>query len=77
MTSYNYRKDTTDNGIGVIARPNEHFESLFRRFKRSVSKSGIIKEANQKRYYEKKCDKRKRKKAESIKRIQKERRKNG
>lgn len=70
MTSYNDRnKIISDNeGIGVVAGYNESFESLIKRFKRTISKNGNIKEVGQKRFFEKPSDKRKRKKAESIKR---------
>ena len=69
-----YKKENqflTSNGMGVSRKPDESFESLFRRFKRVISKSGIIKEINSKRYHEKDSDKRKRKKSESIKRHKK------
>ena len=70
MNSYNKNKDR-DNGIGVTAKPNERFDSLLKRFKRVVSKSGILKEVTRKRYYEKNSTKKKRKRAESINRTRK------
>jgi len=70
MTSFKekYKIISDSEGIGVVANYNESFESLIKRFKRTISKNGNIKELGQKRFYEKPSDKRKRKKAESIKR---------
>jgi len=75
MTSFKekYKTISDTEGIGVIAGYNEHFESLFKRFKKTISKNGNIKEVNQRRFYEKPSDKRKRKKAESIKRTRQKR----
>jgi len=73
MSLYKETKNviSDSHGIGVIKRRGESFESLCRRFKRVISKTGIIKELNQRKFYEKDCTKRKRKKAESIKRMEK------
>ena len=38
---------------GVIPTKNENFESLVRRFKKQVEKSGIIQEYRHREYYEK------------------------
>ena len=76
MTSFNKDKKivSDSHGIGVQAGYHEPFEILLKRFKRTISKNGNIKEINQRRYYEKPSDRKKRKKAESIKRSrQKER----
>ncbi len=50
------------------ARPGESFESLMRRFKRAVERSGILSELKEREYYEKPSDKRKRREAAAIKR---------
>ena len=52
----------------VTARPGESFESLMRRFKRAVERSGILSELKLKEYYEKPSQKNKRKQAAAIKR---------
>lgn len=70
MASYNTQIDNRI-GISVMSKSGESFESLMRRFKRSISKSGIMKDLQSKRYFEKPSQQRKRKKAESIKRSQK------
>ena len=73
MTLYKETKNviSDSHGIGVTKRNGESFESLCRRFKRIISKTGLIKEINERKFYEKKCTKKKRKKAESIKRMEK------
>ena len=48
---------------GVIAKNNESFESLLKRFTRRVQQSGILAEARHREYYEKPSVKRKRKEA--------------
>ena len=60
-----YRKEKA--GIGVRAIGHEDIESLIRRFKKKVSKSGIIKEARDKMYYEKPSNTKRRKKILAIK----------
>lgn len=61
----------------VVARPGESFESLMRRFKRAVERSGILSELKLKEYYEKPSQKRKRKQAAARKREQKRQEKVG
>ena len=76
MNSYKNTRTNTNTadgisdlkGIGVIAKRNESFDNLIKRFKRTVSKAGIIKEVQARRFYEKDSVKRNRKKSESIKR---------
>jgi small subunit ribosomal protein S21 len=51
---------------------NEHFESLFRRFKRAVEKDGIIQEVRNREHYEKPSSVRKRAKAAAKKRYQRQ-----
>jgi small subunit ribosomal protein S21 len=58
--------------VAVKARKGEDLESLIKRFKKKVSKAGITKEVRDKMYYEKPSDKRRRKKAQSIRNIKRE-----
>jgi small subunit ribosomal protein S21 len=60
------------NGICVVRRKDESFEDLLKRFRKKFSKSGIIKELRDRTYYEKPSAKKRRKKAQSIKGIEKE-----
>ena len=39
--------------IQVILKPNERVESLIKRFTKKVRKSGLFKELEEKRYYDK------------------------
>lgn len=48
---------------GVVAGKNENFESLLKRFNRTVQQSGILAEARRRAYFEKPSVKRKRKAA--------------
>jgi len=78
MASYNVKPMQDGKpGIAVVAKRGESFEGLMRRFKRSVSKNGIMKDVQAKRFFEKPCQRRKRKKAESIKRTNKKESENG
>ena len=47
----------------VVAKDNESFESLLKRFNRRVQQNGILAEARHREYYEKPSVKRKRKEA--------------
>jgi len=48
MASYNVKPINDGKpGIAVVAKRGESFEGLMRRFKRSVSKNGIMKMFNQ------------------------------
>jgi small subunit ribosomal protein S21 len=60
------------NGICVVRRENESDESLLKRFRKRFSKSGMIKEVRERMYFEKPSDKRRRKKAQQIRAIEKE-----
>ncbi|MDO8687590.1 MAG: 30S ribosomal protein S21 [Dehalococcoidales bacterium] len=48
---------------GVSAGKNENFESLLKRFNRTVQQAGILSEVRQRAYFEKPGAKRKRKEA--------------
>lgn len=52
----------------TVVRKNESIEDALRRFKRTVSKSGTIKEARKREYYEKPSVKRKKKSEAARKR---------
>lgn len=52
----------------VYAKPGESFESLYRRFKRVVERSGILSELKKYEYFEKPSVRRKRKQAAARKR---------
>jgi small subunit ribosomal protein S21 len=56
----------------VNARPNESFESLWRRFKRTTEREGILADLRKHEFFEKPSIKRKRKSAAAQKRARKE-----
>ena len=58
---------------GVIAKKNESFEKMFRRFKRAVEKADIVNELRRREFYEKPTAKRKRKRAAAVKRWERKR----
>ncbi len=47
----------------VVVSPTESFESLLKRFNRTVQQSGVLSELRRREYYEKPSVKRKRKEA--------------
>lgn len=53
-----------------LKHKNEKFDSLFRRFKRSVEKADVLKEVREREHYEKPSVKRKRARAAARKRAQ-------
>ena len=55
----------------VRIRESEHFDAALRRFKRECEKAGIFRELRRREYYEKPTEKRKRRKAAAIKRLEK------
>jgi len=56
-------------GIYVTLRQGEVGEALIRRFKKKVSKSGIIQECRRRMFYEKPSDTRRRKRREQQRRL--------
>ncbi len=60
------------NGICVVKRKDESDEDLIKRFRKKYSKSGISKEIKDRMYFEKPSDKKRRKKAQSIRMIKRE-----
>ena len=65
------------SGITVVLKDGEVPESLFKRFKKKVQRSGIEKEMYQKSFYEKPSVKKRRKHTENIRRIKREQSKLG
>ncbi len=59
-------------GICVVAKDGESFESLEKRFKKKVNKSGIEKEALLHMFYEKPSVRKRRKSAEARRRLRRE-----
>ncbi|PIE54836.1 MAG: 30S ribosomal protein S21 [Dethiosulfovibrio peptidovorans] len=51
----------------IVRRDNESLEDALRRFKRDVSKTGILREARQREHYEKPSEAKKRKRQELAK----------
>ena len=68
----NYYKPDEYNGICVVKRKGEGDEELIRRFRKKYSKSGLAKELRERMYFEKPSNKKRRKKAQSIRLIKKE-----
>lgn len=58
--------------VTVRRRKGESTESLFKRFRKKHSKSGLIREVKEKMYFEKPSDKRRRKRAQAIRALKKE-----
>ena len=59
-------------GICVVRRKGESDDELLKRFRKKYSKSGLAKELRDRMYYEKPSNKRRRKKMQSIRLIQRE-----
>jgi len=64
--------DLKEVGICVIARDKEDIESLIRRFKKKVNKSGILKDLRKKEYYDKPSMAKRKKSAEARKRLERD-----
>ena len=67
-----YYKPDEYIGICVVRRKGEDGEEFIKRFRKKYSKSGLAKELREKMYFEKPSDKKRRKKAQSIRLIKKE-----
>ena len=52
----------------VVRKENETIEDVLRRFKRDVSRTGVLREARKKEHYEKPSEARKRKRQELSRR---------
>jgi len=60
------------SGICVVKRPDESVEDLIKRFRKKFSKSGLVKELKERAYYEKPSVKKRRKRMQSIRLIERE-----
>ena len=67
-----YYKPDEYNGICVVKRKGEGDEDFIRRFRKKFSKSGLAKELRERMYFEKPSNKKRRKKAQSIRLLKKE-----
>ena len=72
---YKHYYSAEKTGICVVKRKTETNEELLKRFKKKFSKSGISKELKERMYFEKPGDKKRRKKAQSIRALQREEKK--
>ena len=61
-----------NSGICVVKREGESADNLIRRFRRKFSKSGMVKELRDRMFYEKPSDKKRRKKMQCIRNIERE-----
>jgi small subunit ribosomal protein S21 len=61
--------------IQVIVKPGEDIDSAIKRFKKAVMNSGITKEARMHERYEKPSDRKRRELKASLRKIEKQRRK--
>ena len=57
--------------VRITARPGENPDRLIQRFKRAISKEGILKEVKKRKYYEKPSEKRRREAKDRVKAIRK------
>ena len=60
------------NGICVVKRDDEDIDDLVKRFRKKFSKSGLAKEVRDRMYFEKPSEKKRRRKAQCIRNIEKE-----
>ena len=67
----NYYPDEK-SGVCVVKRKGETDEDLLKRFRKKFSKSGIAKEVRDRMYYEKPSAKKRRKKMQSVRLVEKE-----
>jgi len=73
VTSYqNYYQPDERAGICVVRRKGESDEDLLKRFRKKYTKSGIARELRDRMYYEKPSEKKKRKKMQSIRMLERE-----
>ena len=57
--------------VRIVARPGESSDKLIQRFKRTISKEGILKEVKKRKHYEKPSEKRRREEKDRLKAIRK------
>jgi len=66
----NFKERPRDEGIKVTVRDG-NLEKAMRIFKKKVQKAGILKDAKEKRFFEKPSEKKQRKKKEAVRRWRK------
>ena len=72
-SSYHQHYHPEENqGICVVRREGEFNEELFKRFRKKFSKSGLAKELREKMFYQKPSVKRRKKRLQAIRLIQRE-----
>jgi small subunit ribosomal protein S21 len=57
--------------VRIVARPGENSDRLIQRFKRTISKEGILKEVKKRKHFEKPSEKRRREQKDRLKSIRK------
>lgn len=73
MSSYHkHYQPEEHSGVCVVRRKGEGDEEFVKRFRKKFSKSGIAKEVRERMFYEKPSQKRRRKKAQSIRLLKRE-----
>lgn len=76
VTSYhNHYHPEERQGICVVCRKGESDDELLKRFRKKYSKSGLAKELRDRMYYEKPSNKKRRKKMQSIRQIERDQKK--
>ncbi len=61
--------------VTVTARPNEHPEELFKRFRKQVAKAGILSAVKRKRWYISKSEMKRLRRKKAIRRLRRKLRK--
>jgi len=69
---YKHFKPEEQSGMCVVRRRGEKDEDFIKRFRKKISKSGVAKEFRDRMYFEKPSDKKRRKKAQSIRLIKRD-----
>jgi len=72
MSYHKYFHAAEHTGICVVRRKGESDENFIKRFKKKFSKSGISKELRERMYFEKPCDKKRRKRIQSLRAMKRE-----
>ena len=73
MSSYNKHYQPEErSGVCVVRRSGENDEDFIKRFRKKFSKSGVAKELRERMYFEKPSNKKRRKKAQSIRLMKRE-----
>lgn len=69
------RQPTKIRGTSVVPYPDEHIDSVIKRFRKVVDSAGIIRELKKREYYLTRSQKRREKKKRALKRLRKRGRK--